>query len=257
MVNLSMIDKYANPNRFLRIARPLVPWIGAITLICLGIGLYLGLFISPADYQQGESVRIIYVHVPAAWMAMFCYTSLVISAAIGLIWKHPLADIAARETAPIGAIFTFLALLTGSFWGKPMWGTWWVWDARLTSMLVLFFLYIGYMALNNAFDSPKRGARASAILALVGFINIPIIKFSVDWWNTLHQPASVMRLDGPTIHSSMLTPLLIMAVGYSFFFLWVLIIRMDGQITAGKIQSLRQRSAQQSLQQQPITSSEA
>jgi len=241
---MAMIEKYANPNRFLKVARPLVKWVAAISLLCLGIGLYLALFVSPADYQQGESVRIIYVHVPAAWMAMFCYTSLVISAAVGLIWKHPLADIAARETAPIGAIFTFLALVTGSFWGKPMWGTWWVWDARLTSMLILLFLYFGYMALNSAFDNQQRGARASAILAIVGFINVPIIKFSVDWWNTLHQPASVLRMDGPSIHSSMLTPLLLMAVGYSFFFIWVLIIRMDSAVMAGKIRTLRQQHAQ-------------
>jgi heme exporter protein C len=237
---MAMIEQYANPNRFLRIARPLVPWIAGLTLASLGVGLYMALITSPADYQQGNSVRIIYVHVPAAWMAMFCYTSLVISAAVGLIWKHPLADIAARETAPIGAIFTFLALLTGSFWGKPMWGTWWVWDARLTSMLILLFLYIGYMALNSAFDNQQRGAKASAILAMVGFINI----FSVDWWNTLHQPASVIRLDGPTIHSSMLIPLVLMAIGYSFFYLWVLIIRIDNGVAAGKIRALRQRNAQ-------------
>ena len=241
---MAMIEKFANPNRFLRISRPLVPWIGGISLLCLGIGLYMALFASPADYQQGDSVRIIYVHVPAAWMAMFCYTSLVISAAVGLIWKHPLADIAARETAPIGAVFTFLALMTGSFWGKPMWGTWWVWDARLTSVLILFFLYIGYMALNNAFDNQQRGAKASAILAMVGFINIPIIKYSVDWWNTLHQPASVVRMDGPTIHSSMLTPLLLMAFGYTFFYLWVLLIRIDSEVIAGKVRTLRQRHAQ-------------
>ncbi len=238
---MAMIERFANPNRFLNIARPLVPWIGGLTLLSIGVGLYLGLFNAPADYQQGESVRIMYVHVPAAWMAMFCYTSMAIASAVGLIWKHPLADVAAKATAPVGAVFTFLALLTGSLWGKPMWGTWWVWDARLTSVLILFFLYIGYMALANAFDNPQRGAKAAAILALVGFVNVPIIKFSVDWWNTLHQPASVIRMDGPSIHPSMLWPLLFMAVGYTLFYLWVLIIRIDADVTAGKIRAIRQR----------------
>ena len=238
---MAMIERFANPNRFLNLTRPLVPWLGGLTLACLGIGLYLGLFRAPADYQQGESVRIMYVHVPAAWMAMFCYTSMAISAAVGLIWKHPLADVAGKATAPVGAVFTFLALVTGSLWGKPMWGTWWVWDARLTSVLILFFLYIGYMALYNAFDSPQRGAKAASILALVGFINVPIIKFSVDWWNTLHQPASVIRMDGPSIHPSMLWPLLFMAIGYTLFYVWVLIIRIDADVTAGKIRALRQR----------------
>ncbi len=238
---MAMIERFANPNRFLNLTRPLVPWLGGLTLVCLGAGLYLGLFRAPADYQQGESVRIMYVHVPAAWMAMFCYTSMAISAAVGLIWKHPLADVAGKATAPVGAVFTFLALVTGSLWGKPMWGTWWVWDARLTSVLILFFLYIGYMALYNAFDNPQRGAKAAAILALVGFINVPIIKFSVDWWNTLHQPASVIRMDGPSIHPSMLWPLLFMAIGYTLFYVWVLIIRIDADVTAGKIRALRQR----------------
>ncbi len=238
---MAMIERFANPNRFLTLTRPLVPWLGGLTVLCLGVGLYLGLFRSPADYQQGESVRIMYVHVPAAWMALFCYTAMAASAAVGLIWKHPLADVAGKATAPVGAVFTFLALATGSLWGKPMWGTWWVWDARLTSMLILFFLYIGYMALANAFDNPQRGTKAAAILALVGFINVPIIKFSVDWWNTLHQPASVIRMDGPSIHSSMLWPLLLMAIGYTLFYLWVLIIRIDADVTAGKIRALRQR----------------
>jgi len=238
---MATIERFANPNRFLNLTRPLVPWLGGLTLLSLFAGLYLGLFHAPADYQQGDSVRIMYVHVPAAWMSMFCYTSMAIAAAVGLIWKHPLADVAGRATAPVGAVFTFLALVTGSLWGKPMWGTWWVWDARLTSVLILFFLYIGYMALNNAFDNPQRGAKASAILALVGFINVPIIKFSVDWWNTLHQPASVIRMDGPSIHPSMLWPLLLMAIGYTLFYLWVLIIRMDSEVTAGKIRALRQR----------------
>ena len=162
---------------------------------------------------------------------------------MALIWKHPLAGLAARATAPIGAAFTFLALVTGSLWGKPMWGTWWVWDARLTSVLVLFFLYLGYMALDNAFDDPGRGAKASSILALVGFVNVPIIKFSVDWWNTLHQPSSVVKMGGPAIHPSMLTPLLLMGLAFTTYYVWVLLIRIRREIIATKIRALQMRQA--------------
>ena len=235
------LDFFANPTRFLRLSAVLLPWSAGLTLVLLAAGLYLGLFTSPADYQQGESVRIMYVHVPSAWMAMFCYTSMAISAATGLIWKHPVADLVCKSTAPIGACFTFLALFTGSLWGKPMWGTWWVWDARLTSVLVLFFLYLGYMALVNAFDDPNRGIRASSILVLVGFINVPIIKFSVDWWNTLHQPASVVKMGGPSIDASMLWPLGLMALAFTFYYVWVLLLRVRGEIMANKARVLRLR----------------
>ncbi len=235
------MHRFANPNRFMRLSQRVVPWFAVLTVLLLAAGLYTALVTSPADYQQGETVRIMYVHVPSAWMAMFCYSSMAASAAIGLIWKHPLADLAAKATAPIGACFTFLALLTGSLWGKPMWGAWWVWDARLTSVLVLFFLYLGYIALNNAFDDPARGAKSSSILVLVGFVNVPIIKFSVDWWNTLHQPASIVRVEGPAIHASMLWPLLVMAAGFTTYYLWVLLVRMRGEIVAGKIRALRMR----------------
>jgi len=235
------MHRFANPNRFLKLARILNPWLAWATAVLLGVGLYWALVVSPPDYQQGESVRIMYVHVPSAWMALFCYVSMAAAAAVGLIWKHPLADLAAKATAPIGACFTFLALLTGSLWGKPMWGTWWVWDARLTSVLVLFFLYLGFIALNGAFDDPRRGARASSILVLVGVVNVPIIKFSVDWWNTLHQPASVVRLDGPAIHPDMLWPLLLMAAGFTTYYLWVLMLRLRGEIVAGKVRALRLR----------------
>jgi heme exporter protein C len=235
------MHRFANPNRFMRLSQRAVPWFAWLTVALLAAGLYMALFASPADYQQGEAVRIMYVHVPSAWMAMFCYSSMAVAAAVGLIWKHPLADLAAKATAPIGACFTFLALLTGSLWGKPMWGTWWVWDARLTSVLVLFFLYLGYIALNNAFDDPSRGAKASSILVLVGFVNVPIIKFSVDWWNTLHQPASIARVGGPAIDASMLWPLLMMAAGFTTYYLWVLLVRMQGEIVAGKIRALRLR----------------
>ena len=239
-----MFHRFANPTRFLKLADAVQPWIAGATVILLAAGLYFGLFASPADYQQGETVRIMYVHVPSAWMALFCYTSLAISCAVALIWKHPLADLAAKATAPIGASFTFLALITGSLWGKPMWGTWWVWDARLTSVLVLFFLYLGYIALNNAFDDPGRGAKASSILALVGFVNVPIIKFSVEWWNTLHQPSSVIKMGGPAIHPSMLTPLLLMGLGFTTYYLWVLLVRIRSEVTQGKVRALLMRRAQ-------------
>ena len=238
-----MFNYFANPTRFLRLTSKLQPIAMVVTLITMGAGLYYSLFQSPPDYQQSETVRMMYVHVPAAWMAMFCYVALAASSAVALIWRHMVADIVAKSTAPIGACFTFLALATGSLWGKPMWGTWWVWDARLTSVLILFFLYLGYMVLYNAFDEPTRGARAAAILAIVGVINVPIIKFSVDWWNTLHQPASVVKMAGPAIHSSMLAPLILMAVGYTSFYFWVLFVRVRAEINENKLRALRIRQA--------------
>jgi heme exporter protein C len=237
----NLLHRYANPARFMRMSTRVTPWLGGITILLAGAGLYLGLFVSPADYQQSETVRIMYVHVPAAWVALSCYVGMAVAAAVGLIWKHPLAHVVTKSSAPIGAIFTFLALITGSLWGKPMWGTYWVWDARLTSMLVLFFLYIGYMALNNAFDNPSRGTTASAILVLVGSVNIPIIKFSVEWWNTLHQPASVMRMDGPTIDPSMLQPLMLMIAAYTTYYVWVLFVRMRADIIETRLRALRMR----------------
>jgi len=233
------MHRFANPTRFMRYSAVILPWAAWSTAALIAIGLYLALFVAPPDYQQGESVRIMFVHVPSAWMALFVYTSMAVASAMALIWKHPLSDIAARASAPIGACFTFMALATGSLWGKPMWGAWWVWDARLTSMLVLLFLYLGYMALVDAFDDPARGAKAAAILALVGFVNVPIIKFSVDWWNTLHQPASVVKIGGPSIHLSMLAPLLIMVVGFTTFYVAVLIMRMRTEIVTAKLRSLQ------------------
>ena len=217
-VKRTIIGQLANPTRFLGLTETLLPWIVGLAAACLAAGVYLAFFVAPADYQQGDSVRIMFIHVPAAWISMFCYSLMALAALGKLVWRHPLADVAAKAAAPLGAAFTLLALFTGSVWGKPMWGTWWVWDARLTSVLVLFIMYLGLIALWRSFDDPGRAGRVAAILTLVGFINIPIIKFSVEWWNTLHQPASVIRLDGPTIHPAMLWPLLIMAAGFTLSF---------------------------------------
>ncbi len=233
------MHRFANPNQFLKLAAAVLPWSAAATLALTAVGLYGALLASPPDYQQGEAVRIMYVHVPAAWMALFIYTTMAAASGAALVWRHPLADLVAQAAAPIGASFTFLALATGSLWGKPMWGAWWVWDARLTSVLVLFFLYLGHIALARAFDDPTRGAKAAAVLALVGFVNIPIIHFSVLWWNTLHQPASVFRLGGPTIDPAMLWPLLVMALGFTCYFVTVLLLRVRGEIAARKLRVLR------------------
>jgi len=231
------MHRFANPARFLRIANAVLPYTAGLFAVTLLAGLYYGLFQSPPDYQQGETVRIMYVHVPSAYLGLMIYSVVALSSASVLIWKHPLAEIVARAAAPVGMAFTFLCLVTGSLWGKPMWGAWWVWDARLTSMLILFFLYLGYIALSNAFDDPGRGNKPAAILALVGVINLPIIKFSVDWWNTLHQPASIIRMDGPTIASEMLIPLFLMLAAFTFFFLTVLILRVRSEIAATKLRT--------------------
>ncbi|HEX6142571.1 MAG TPA: heme ABC transporter permease, partial [Geminicoccaceae bacterium] len=214
-------------------------WAAGAGAVLAVLGLYLALVVAPPDYQQGHSARIMYVHVPAAWMALMVYGMMAAASIASLVWKHPLADVAARAAAPIGACFTAVALVTGSVWGKPMWGTYWVWDARLTSVLILFFLYLGYIALHDAFDEPTRGARAAAILCLVGSVNLPIIKFSVDWWNTLHQPASIIRAGGPTIHSSMLWPLLVMWLAFLCYFIAVHILRTRAELTARRIRNLR------------------
>jgi len=233
------MHRFANPNRFVRLANAILPWSVGILILALAVGLYLALVASPVDYQQGATVRIMYVHVPSAWMGLFAYTMMAVASAVALIWKHPLADLAAKASAPVGASFTFICLVTGALWGKPMWGTWWVWDARLTSMLILLFLYLGYMALNNAFDDVERGRKAAAVLALVGFVNIPIIKYSVDWWNTLHQPASVSRMGMPAMDVSMLVPLLVMAVAFKAYYVTVVLLRIKGEITDAKIRAIR------------------
>ena len=227
----------ANPARFKRVADVAQPILLVLAFITGGLGLYLGLFSSPPDYQQGETVRIMYVHVPAAWTAMFAYACLASCAASALVWKHPLGDVAARAGAPIGAAMTALALITGALWGQPTWGTWWVWDARLTSVLLLFFLFLGHIALTNAFEDPERGGRAAHILALVGVVNLPIIKFSVDWWNTLHQPASISRIGTPAVHPDMLTPLLLMAVFFFAFYGHVWITRIRAELVRRRLRA--------------------
>jgi len=228
----------ANPTRFLALADRLVPWLACVSALFLAIGLYMG-FAAPEDYQQGSTVRIMYIHVPFAWISMMCYSLMAISALGTLVWRHPLADVSLKAAAPIGAAFTALALVTGSIWGKPMWGTWWVWDARLTSVFVLFLMYLGIIALTRALDDPSRSARAAAVITLVGFINIPIIKFSVDWWNTLHQPASVFRLGGPTIDSSMLWPLMVMAIGFTVLFFTLHLMAMRTEIMRRRVMAMR------------------
>ena len=232
------MQQFANPTRFLKLANALLPYVWAITIALFAVGLYGALITSPADYQQGETVRIMFVHVPAAWMAMFVYSVMALASAIAIIFRHPLADVAAKTASPIGAVFCFLALATGSLWGKPMWGAWWVWDARLTSMFVLMLLYLGYIAIWQAIEEPSRAALIARIVALVGFINIPIIKFSVDWWNSLHQPASVFKMGGPSIDPSMLWPLLVMGLAYTFLFLALHLVSMRSELAARKLRAI-------------------
>jgi heme exporter protein C len=232
----------ANPTRFLDLSGRLLPWLATAALAITAIGLALG-FAAPEDYQQGSTVRIMYIHVPFAWISMMCYMVMAVAALGTLVWKHPLADVSLKAAAPIGAVFTALALATGSIWGRPMWGTWWVWDGRLTSVFVLFLMYLGLIALTRALDDPARSARAAAVVTLVGVINIPIIKFSVEWWNTLHQPASVMRLGGPTIHPSLLWPLLISALGFTLLFFTFHVMAMRAEIWRRRVSAMRRMTA--------------
>ena len=228
----------ANPTLFLAVARRLLPWLWALTVALFAIGLAMS-FNAPPDYQQGETVKIMYLHVPAAWLSTFIYGVMTLAALGTLVWRHPLADAAQKAAAPLGAGFTFICLVTGSLWGKPMWGTYWVWDARLTSVLVLFIIYLGLIALWRSIEEPARAARAVAILTLVGAVDLPIIKFSVDWWNTLHQPASVFRIGGPTIAPSLLWPLLVMALAFTVLFLTLWLVRIRSAILARRIRALR------------------
>ena len=240
-----MFDYFANPTRFVTIADALFWPLVVVASGLLIAGLYYGLIASPADYQQGDTVRIMYVHVPAAWLATLGYLAMGICALFYIVWRHPLADVTLRAMAPVGAVFAMLTLVTGSLWGKPMWGAWWVWDARLTSMLVLFFFYVAVIALANGFDRVERGSRPAALLALVGVLNVPIVKFSVDWWNTLHQPASLIRSNGVSVDPAMLTPLLLMLGGFHLYFAAVIILRIKTLLIERRITSLQLRDNRQ------------
>lgn len=231
----SLTQRLANPTRFMQLSGALMPWVAAASAALILYGLYLAFFDSPPDYQQGETVRIMYIHVPSAWLSMMAYGLVAMSSFGLLVFRHPLADVSAKAAVPIGAAFTFLALLTGALWGKPMWGTYWVWDARLTSMLVLFFLYLGLMALRSSLEDETLAAKLTAVLALVGVTLLPIIKFSVNWWNTLHQPSTSM---GTTLDPSMRWPLLIMALGFTLLFFAMHMQAMRNEIMRRRVKAL-------------------
>ncbi|PZM09623.1 heme ABC transporter permease [Rhizobium tubonense] len=247
---ISRFSDLANPTRFLALASRIIPWLAAVTALLFAIGLYL-CFSTESDYQQGDTVRIMYIHVPSAWLSMMCYTVMSISAIGTLVWRHPLADVAAKAAAPLGAAFTLVALVTGSLWGKPMWGTYWVWDARLTSVFILFLMYLGLIALNRAIEDPSKGARVTAVLILVGFVNIPIIKFSVDWWNTLHQSESIIRLDGPTVDPEFLWPLFTMALAFTLLFFTLHIMAIRNEIWRRRIAAQRRLAARMASREEP------
>ena len=233
---MALID-LANPTRFLVFARRTLPWLVAATVLLLAVGLQQSVM-APDDYQQGATVKIMFIHVPNAWLSMFVWGVMSVAALGTLVWRHPLADVAAKCAAPLGAAFTFLALVTGSLWGRPMWGTYWVWDARLTSVLVLFIMYLAVIALWRTVDDPGRAGRAAAILTLVGAVNLPVIKFSVEWWNTLHQPASVFRMGGPTIDTSLLIPLAEMALAFTLLFITLHLAAMRNEILRRRVRAL-------------------
>src|ERR1700683_4883687 len=234
---MAIVD-LANPSRFLKIANPAIPWLGGLTVAAFAVGFILAV-LAPDDYQQGATVKIMFLHVPGAWLGMLAWGIMTIAALGTLVWRHPLADVTAKAAAPIGAAFTFMCLVTGSLWGRPMWGAYWVWDARLTSVLVLFLLYLGVIALWRTVDDPSRAARATAILTLVGAIDLPIIKFSVDWWNTLHQGASVFRLGGSTIYPTILIPLFIMAAAFTLLFATLVLAAMRNEILRRRVRTLQ------------------
>jgi heme exporter protein C len=235
---MALID-LANPTRFLNFAERVLPWLIAATLFAFAIGLEQALFVAPDDYQQGATVKIMFLHVPCAWLSMFCWGLMSVASLGTLVWRHPLADVAAKAAAPIGAAFTFVCLFTGSMWGRPMWGTYWQWDARLTSVLVMFIMYLGLIALWRSVEDPSRAGRAAAVLTLVGAVNLPIIKFSVDWWNTLHQPASVFRVGGPAIDKSILVPLFAMAIAFTLLFVTLHIAAMRNEILRRRVRSMQ------------------
>jgi heme exporter protein C len=241
-----MIAAFANPHRFMALSSVALPIASAIAVILFAIGLPWGLFYSPADYQQGEMVRVMYVHVPAAWWSLGIYAFMAAASFIALVWRHALADIAARAAAPIGATYAGLCLFTGALWGAPTWGTWWVWDARLTSMLVLFLIYLGYIALTFAVEDVEKASRLAAVLCLAGLVNLPIVHFSVEWWSTLHQRSSFIRSGGSALHPAMLGPLLVMAGAYAAAFAALLIANMRAEVfrrRALQAQARRARAA--------------
>lgn len=236
MQKQSLTQRIGNPTKFMALSETLLPWLSGAAAILIGYAMYLVWFVAPPDYQQGETVKIMYIHVPSAWLAMMGYSIVAISSFGLLVFRHPLADVSAKAAAPIGAAFTLAALLTGSLWGKPMWGTYWVWDARLTSVLLLLFLYIGLMALRTSLDDEALAGKLTAVLALVGVAILPVIKFSVDWWNTLHQPSTAFT---STVDPSMRTPLLISAAGFTLLFLVLHLKGMRNEILRRRVRSLR------------------
>jgi heme exporter protein C len=253
----SLTQRLANPTRFMALSGRILPWLTAAAVAVILYGLYLTFFVAPPDYQQGETVKIMFIHVPSAWLGMMGYLMIAVSSFGLLVFRHPLADVSAKAAAPIGAAFTLLALITGSLWGKPMWGTYWVWDARLTSVLILFFLYLGLMALRSSLEDESLAAKQTAVLGLAGVVILPIIKFSVDWWNTLHQPASVVKLDGPAIHSSILIPLMVNAVGFSLLFFALHMKGMRNEVLRRRVKALRMAEVEQAARGREVTASPA
>ncbi|MCB1515518.1 MAG: heme ABC transporter permease [Hyphomicrobiaceae bacterium] len=250
-------QRLANPTRFMALSGQILPWLTIAAIAVVLYGLYLTFFVAPPDYQQGETVKIMFIHVPSAWLAMMGYLMIAISSFGLLVFRHPLADVSAKSAAPIGAAFTLLALITGSLWGKPMWGTYWVWDARLTSVLILFFLYLGLMALRSSLEDETLAAKQTAVLGLAGVVILPIIKFSVDWWNTLHQPASVVKIDGPAIHSSILVPLVVNAVGFSLLFFALHMKAMRNEVLRRRVKALRMAEVEQAARGRDTSSATA
>lgn len=229
-----MITRFANPQRFVGLARWLTPMFGWGALIVLTLGLWQALIASPSEVEHGDTVRIMYVHVPAAWCAMAAYSSIALASLISFVWRHPIADLAARSLALPGTAFTVLALITGSLWGKPDWGTYWQWDGRMTSVLILLFIYIGYMTIWQVVEDRKRASRLAAITAMIGWVNIPIIKFSVEWWNSLHQSATISQPGAPGLAPELLTPLLLMALGYTLLLGWLTLRGMLAEIAQAR-----------------------
>lgn len=236
-------NRLAHPGQFVNWTRPLIWPLVILTVALMALGLWFAFFNSPADYQMGDTVRIMYVHVPTAWLSQFVYAAMAVSALGTLVWRHPLADVSMKAAAPLGAAFTAMALFTGSMWGRPTWGTFWEWDGRMTSTLILLFIYLGIVALWRAFDDQLRAARVVAIFTLVGAVNVPIIKFSVDWWSTLHQPASVFRPDGPTMPASILTPLLVMFFAFTVLFVTLQLVAMHTEVRRRRIMTLERKAA--------------